>query len=98
MNDTVTKKLYTNNHGLPFREQLFTKNSMGYLLAIEDRYLISNRRSRTTFTYDEKGRLAERVEQPDLDQPRTIKRLWRYDAAGNVIGGRTLARRQASGP
>lgn len=87
VNDTVTKKLYTNNHGLPFREQLFTKDRMGYLLAIEDRYLISNRRSRTTFAYDEKGRLAERVEQPDLDKARTIKRLWRYDAAGNVIEG-----------
>ena len=31
--------------------------------------------------------MAERVEQPDLDRPRTIKRLWRYDAAGNVIEG-----------
>ena len=87
VNDTVMNKLYANNHGLPFREQRFTKNSMGYLLAIEDRYLISNRRSRTTFTYDEKGRLAERVEQPDLDRPRTIRRVWRYDAAGNVIEG-----------
>lgn len=87
VNDSTTKKLFTNNHGLPFREQLFLKNKLGYLTRIEDRYLISNRRSRITFRYDEKGRLMERVEQPDLDRPRTTKRTWNYDAAGNVIDG-----------
>lgn len=87
VSDTVWKKLYTNYLGLPFREQHFAKDGMGYLRSIEDRYLISNRRSRITFRYDEKGRLAERVEQPDINQPRTMKRTWRYDAAGNVTEG-----------
>lgn len=87
VNDSTTKKLFTNNLGLPFREQLFRSNALGYLVQIEDRYLISNRRSRVTFRYDEKGRLMERVEQPDLDHPRTTKRTWNYDAAGNVIDG-----------
>ncbi|MBL7940769.1 MAG: hypothetical protein JNL43_15515 [Flavobacteriales bacterium] len=86
-NDTVLRKLFTNNHGLPFREQVHTKDKMGYLRSIDDRYLISNRRSRTTFRYDEKGRLAERIEQPDMAFPRTIKRTWQYDAAGNVLDG-----------
>ncbi len=85
--DTVLRKLFTNNHGLPFREQVYTKDKMGYLRSIDDRYLISNRRSRTTFRYDEKGRLAERIEQPDMAVARTIKRTWHYDAAGNVLDG-----------
>lgn len=38
MSDSVSKKLFTNNHGLPFREQLFIKDRMGYLRSIEDRY------------------------------------------------------------
>ncbi|HQV74738.1 MAG TPA: hypothetical protein PLE78_04560 [Flavobacteriales bacterium] len=87
VNDTTERKLYTNNHGLPFREQLFTKDHNGYLRSIEDRYLISNRRSRITFNYDEKGRLAERLEQPDLEKQRTTKRTWNYDTAGNVMEG-----------
>lgn len=87
VNDTVLKQLYTNNLGLPFREQVYTRNKLGYLQQIEDRYLISNRRSRITFTYDEKGRLAERIEQPDLNEPRTTRHVWRYDAAGNVLEG-----------
>ncbi len=66
VNDSVYKRIYTNDLGLPFREQVFSKDKLGYLLSIEDRYLISNRRSRITFRYDEKGRLVERIEQPDL--------------------------------
>ncbi|HQW07305.1 MAG TPA: hypothetical protein PLV08_13200 [Flavobacteriales bacterium] len=87
LSDTVLKKVHINNYDLPFREQLFVTDQLGYLRRMEDRYLISNRRSRVSFSYDEKGRLAERIEQPDLDQPRTMKRVWRYDAAGNVIEG-----------
>ena len=87
VNDSTTKKRFANNHGLPFREQLFSKDHLGYLKQIDDRYLISNRRSRIRFRYDQKGRLAERIEQPDLEQPRTMKRVWRYDPAGNVIEG-----------
>ena len=85
--DTILRKLFTNNHGLPFREQVFTKDRMGYLRSIDDRYLISNRRARTTFRYDEKGRLAERIEQPDMALARTMKRTWHYDATGNVLDG-----------
>jgi YD repeat-containing protein len=87
VNDSTSRKLFTNNHGLPFREQVFVKNKLGYLKSIEDRYLISNRRSRVTFRYDEKGRLTERVEQSDLDKANTTKRTWQYDQAGNVITG-----------
>jgi len=87
VNDTVTRKLFTNNHGLPFREQVTTSDKLGYVRRIEDRYLISNRRSRISFNYDEKGRVVERVDQPDLDKPHTTRRTWGYDAAGNVIEG-----------
>lgn len=85
--DTAYRKIHVNGLGLPFREQRFAKDAHGYLRSIEDRYLISNRRSRTTFRYDEKGRLAERIEQPDVNVPRRIKRTWRYDTAGNAIEG-----------
>lgn len=87
VSDTVLKKVYINGLGLPFREQRFISNSTGYLRVIEDLYLISNRRSRIEFHYDENGRLAERVDQPDLARDRKTNRYWRYDKAGNVIEG-----------
>ena len=87
VNDSITKKLFTNNHGLPFREQVTATDKLGYVRRIEDRYLISNRRSRASFRYDEKGHLVERIEQPDLDRTHTTKRTWGYDTAGNVIEG-----------
>lgn len=85
VNDSVYKRVYVNSLGLPYREQAFTTNALGYLSSIEDRYLVNNRRSRITFSYDERGRLAQRVEQPDLGQARTMKRTWKYDSAGNLI-------------
>lgn len=85
LSDTVWKKVFVNSLGLPFREQRYAKDVHGYLRSIEDRYLISQRRSRTTFRYDEKGRLCERTEQPDLASPHTTRRTWRYDTAGNLL-------------
>lgn len=87
VNDTVLRKAYLNNLGLPYREQTFTSDRRGYLRSIDDHYLVNNRRGRIAFAYDEQGRLAARTEQPDLGQPRLLKHVWRYDAAGNVTEG-----------
>ncbi|MCB9183242.1 MAG: RHS repeat protein [Flavobacteriales bacterium] len=84
-NDTVTRKTYLNNLGLPYREQTLVYDHMGYLLQMEDRYLISERRARTRFAYDEHGRLKERVDQRDITRPETVRRTYAYDAAGNVL-------------
>ncbi len=85
INDTTWRKTYYNHLDLPYREQTFTRNKLGYLLRIEDRYIISERRSQSSFTYDEGGRLASRTDQRDLARPELVRRTWAYDAAGNVI-------------
>lgn len=87
INDSCWRQVFLNELGLPYREQVHRKDRLGYLRSIEDRYLISNRTSRITFRYDEQGRLAERTEQPDLQRPKTTRRTWTYDQAGNVISG-----------
>lgn len=84
-NDTTERTLYLNNLGLPYREQWRVKDQLGYLRTIEDRYIISGRRSRITFRYDEHGRTAERIEQPDMGTPGTTRRTYRHDAAGNLM-------------
>ncbi len=85
VNDTIWRRVFVNSNGLPYRERTYTANKLGYLLRIEDRYLVSNRRSITAYRYDEKGRLCERTDQPDMNLPRTSRRTWKYDTAGNIM-------------
>jgi len=85
LNDTAARCTWLNELGLPYREQVYSRDRLGYLRTIEDRYLVTGRRGRITFTYDEKGRLAERTEQPDLRSGSIDRRTWRYDAVGNVL-------------
>ncbi len=87
VNDTVLQKTWLNDRGLPYREQFYHTDEWGYLRVIDDHYLITGRRGRVTFRYAEKGRLAERIEQPDLSNPTTTKHIWHYDVAGNVVMG-----------
>lgn len=84
INDTALRTTWHNEHGLPYREQVFHKDRWGYLRRIDDRNIITGRRGEVSFRYDEKGRLAERIERPDLSAPSTRKHIWRYDNAGNV--------------
>lgn len=85
VNDTAWACTWLNELGLPYREQVHQWDRLGYLRAIDDRYLVTGRRGRITFHYDEKGRLAERLDRPDLARPGADKSTWRYDAVGNVV-------------
>jgi hypothetical protein len=87
INDTAFSCTWLNELGLPYREQVHQRDRYGYLRIIDDRYLITGRRGRTTFGYDEKGRLAERIQQTDLNKADSTRRTWQYDAAGNVLSG-----------
>ena len=82
--ESAWRVTWHNEHGLPYREQTFRKDRWGYLRAIEDRNIITGRQGEVTFRYDEKGRLAERIEQADRSTPAFVKHIWRYDNAGNV--------------
>lgn len=84
-NDSTLRRTYLNDLGLKYREEWRIGNGDGYLVLIEDRYTVSGRRSRTTFRYDEQGRLAERTERPDLDKPTSKRRTFLYDQAGNLL-------------
>lgn len=85
LNDTVWMKTWLNDRGRPYMEELFTKDGLGYLRQVARRNLITQRRSRTTFSYDENGRLARRSEQADLAIQHWTTWEWTYDHAGNPI-------------
>lgn len=85
VNDTAWRKTFVNDRGLPYREQTFSKDRLGYLRAIRDHYLITGRRGIITFDHDERGRLRTRTERPDLGSTRITEHQWTYDAAGNPL-------------
>lgn len=86
LNDSMWKRTALNDRGRPYQEETFLENALGYLRSIEKRNLITQRRGRITFTYDEKGRLAEREEAADLGMPDRSKWTWTYDnGTGNPL-------------
>ena len=85
INHTTLGKTFFNNLGLKYREQYHVEDRLGYKLYIEDVYVISRRRSRITFRHDEQGRVAERIDQNDLDREQRTRRTYKYDPAGNLI-------------
>jgi hypothetical protein len=91
INDTIWRKTYLNDRGRPYQEETFTQDRLGYLRGIERHNLITQRRGRISFIYDENGRLAERIEQADLGSPATIAWNWTYDDVGDPIA-RDLSR------
>lgn len=85
LNDTTTRTVTLNSLGLPYKERLHISNRHGYLLRIEDRYIVTGRMGRTVFTYNEKGLLASRTEQSDLSDPRTVRYTYSYDAGNDLV-------------
>lgn len=85
LNDTMWRKTFLNDRGRPYQEQTYTKDTLGYLRSIGAHNLITQRRGRTTFNYDARGRLARRTEQTDLADPANTTWEWTYDAAGNPL-------------
>ena len=85
LNDTMWRKTWLNDRGRPYQEETFTKDQLGYLRSIKQLNLITQRRGLITFTYDAKGRLAERQEQTDLGMPQWSTWKWTYDKAGNPL-------------
>lgn len=85
VNDTAVRRVWNNELGLPYREEVLCRDRWGYLRAVHERNLITGRMGTTSFRYDEKGRPAERIDQPDMAAPPTQKYTWHYDQAGNVV-------------
>ncbi|MEO8066283.1 MAG: hypothetical protein ABI599_01190 [Flavobacteriales bacterium] len=86
LNDSTQRTTFYNSLALPYRERLFISDHHGYLRTIEDRYIVTGRMGRTTFTYNEKGLLASRTEHADLADPRTTRYTYAYDATDNLLG------------
>lgn len=83
--DSIIVKQVFNNYGKAYMEHRKYYNKLGYKTMEESRYIIGNRRSRTTFEYDEKGRISKKIEQHDLRNDKQTITTYLYDDVGNLL-------------
>ncbi len=84
LNDSTSVRTFLNDNGLPYREQTFQKDRLGYLCKVQDHFLVSGRHGSISFRYDEKGRLHERIEQSGSETP-AVRHVWTYDRGGSPL-------------
>lgn len=79
-----TKKTTYNTYRKSYKEDFFYYDSLGYLVEVYSKYIIGSNKSKTTFSYNEKGRLAEKQTTPNLNAAYTKKEVFLYDEIGNL--------------
>lgn len=82
LNEQQLKKIFYNNYGKSYKEQISYYNDYGYLIAENTKFIIGNKKSKRTFEYDEKGRVSKTV---DINKNQVISKIYSYDEIGNIL-------------
>ncbi len=84
-NDTIKRQKVYNNYGKAYMENSTYYNGLGYKLREESRFIVNGRRSRTLYSYDERGRINKKVEYPNIADTATVSHTYSYDEVGNLL-------------
>ncbi|MCO6500367.1 MAG: hypothetical protein J5I47_08335 [Vicingus serpentipes] len=79
------KKIFYNNYGKPYKQQINYYDEFGYLTEEYTKFIIGNKKSKKTFEYDENGRLTNEHYTSYLSQEKKITQTFEYDNLGNVL-------------
>jgi YD repeat-containing protein len=85
LSDKQIKKTFYNNYKKPYKEQIDYNNELGYLTEEYTKFLIGNKKHKTTYQYDEKGRVIKIITNADLNTPDTSTEEFYYDELGNIL-------------
>lgn len=85
LSDLQIKKIFYNNYGRSYKHQLFYSNEFGYITETNTKYLIGNKKSKSTFIYNEKGWLIEQKDFTNLTGNKKTTTTYQYDDVGNVL-------------
>jgi hypothetical protein len=86
---TQTKKYYYNGYKKVFKEQLNTFDQYGYLTEEYTKFIIGNNKKKTSYEYDEYGRLYKKHSYTNIAQDRKTTEVFSYDQIGNVLDIKT---------
>ena len=79
------KKTHFNNFGLPFQYTFFYYNDLGYLTQIVENLAVSSGQRTTTFTYNERGLIAEKRMVSSVMGNSSYRIAYVYDPIGNLL-------------
>ena len=85
LSDKQIQKTFYNNYKKPYKEQIDYYNELGYLSEEYTKFLIGNKKHKTTYKYDEKGRIIEVITNEDLSTPNTKIEKYYYDDFDNIL-------------
>lgn len=85
LSDKQIQKTFYNNYKKAYKEQTDYYNELGYLTEEYTKFLIGNKKHRTTYQYDEKGRVIEIITNADLNNPNTKTEKFFYDDLDNIL-------------
>ena len=80
--DTSEVKWFLNRYGKPYQKETSSYNEHEYLLSVEKKLVFGGKTSRTSYVYDDFGRLTEKIERKNND---TLKTKYVYDEYANLI-------------
>lgn len=79
------KKTHYNNFGLPFQYTFYYYNDLGYLTQIIENMAVSSGQRKTTFSYNERGLIAEKRMVSSVMGNSSFKITYTYDPIGNLL-------------
>ena len=79
------KKTHYNNFGLPFKYTFYYYNDLGYLTQIVENLAVSSGQRTTTFTYNERGLIAEKRMVSSVMGNSSYRIAYVYDPIGNLL-------------
>lgn len=83
--DNGFKKVTSNNYNIPYKEEFTYFDENGYLTSSVTRFITNNRQSKTSYAYNERGLLSEKIFIADIARQDTARYTYEYDPAGNLL-------------
>lgn len=83
--DNQTKKTFYNSYGKKFKTQTNYYDSLGYLVEEYTKFIIGNNKEKTTYEYDEIGRIHKKHTYTNISNNKKNTAVYRYDEIGNIL-------------
>lgn len=83
--DKQTKSTHYNNYNLPYLDEFYNYNDLGYLINREERIKMTSSVYTYTYEYNEKGKLAAIKKTSNLREGILEEITFKYDPLGNLL-------------
>ena len=83
--ENQTQKYFYNSYGIKYKQQTNTFDSLGYLIEEKTKFIIGNNKTKTSYEYDNYGRLYKKQYVGNLTQSKKTTAIYTYDEIGNVL-------------